>query len=504
MKHLYLLTLVFLVLAGCAGVRDGAKDKVGEKPGIEARDKATNIKVDDGTRDKVAEKPRVEARDKATNIKVDTRDTVIEPSPGPDLPPPPDYNPIFIERTAPYQSANPSMFPFITRAHLKDNKNVRLYVHIIDSNGVLFSGAKPEEWKKLICEVTVEYSGRITKAAYQLSEITASTLEPMAIAMVLDHSGSMGDQRAFALQEAARRIVSLKRPSDEIAVIKFDHRVALESPLTSSRNELLQRIQMVGLQGFGGFTAIANGAAAALNLLTSSTAPNKVVLVVTDGLDNVSSIPLDDLIAQARSQNIPICTIGFGYGIDEDYLRHLARATGGIYQRIYRTEEFDRVLPSIYMLLQYYLALDLSLTEYGVHRIRIKLCPSKSKKEPVAEFIIDNSLGTFSYVIPFDLGKSELKPESKPAIDSIEALLRANPTMIIEVRGHTDSTGSQEFNLRLSERRANAIRNELIRRGIEPDRIRAVGMGASQPIADNRTRQGRAQNRRTELIILRK
>lgn len=82
--------------------------------------------------------------------------------------------------------------------------------------------------------------------------------------------------------------------------------------------------------------------------------------------------------------------------------------------------------------------------------------------------------------------------------------MRAYPAMVIELRGHTDSTGSAEYNLRLSERRANAVRTELIRRGIQPERIQAIGFGSSQPIADNRTPEGRALNRRTEFVILRK
>jgi outer membrane protein OmpA-like peptidoglycan-associated protein len=104
----------------------------------------------------------------------------------------------------------------------------------------------------------------------------------------------------------------------------------------------------------------------------------------------------------------------------------------------------------------------------------------------------------------FDVDKAELKPESKPALDNIEAMMRMFPSMVIEVRGHTDSTGNSQYNLRLSERRAAAVRTELIKRGIAAERIRAVGFGDTQPIADIRTPEGRAQNRRTEFIIFHK
>ncbi len=432
---------------------------------------------------------------------------VREPMAGPDAPPPPDYAPIFVSRIQPYQPTVPAPFPFITRAQLTGSRSVRIYAHVLDSSGVLYTGIGSKEWQKMICEVTGEIEGRTVRLPYRITEYTAASTQPMAIALVLDHSGSMGDQRAYALQDAARRIMTQKRPTDELALIKFDGHVEIEALPTASQTELLQRFRRVGLRGFGGYTAIVDGAQAGLDALIASRAPNKVVLVFTDGYDNSSRVPVDSLIARARALRIPICTIGFGYNIDEAYLRAIATATGGFYQRIYQTAEFDTVLPSIYMLLEHFLALDVELQGYGIHHIRIKLCPPKPAAERIAELTVDNTpdIGTIGVIsVYFDVDKADLKPESKPALDNIEGLLRAYPAMVIEVRGHTDSTGNSDYNLRLSERRANAVRSELIRRGIQPDRIRATGFGDTQPIADNRTPDGRAQNRRTEFLILQK
>ena len=72
----------------------------------------------------------------------------------------------------------------------------------------------------------------------------------------------------------------------------------------------------------------------------------------------------------------------------------------------------------------------------------------------------------------------------------------------VRITGHTDNVGTERDNQRLSEGRANAVRNELIKRGIASERIEAEGKGESEPIADNTTEEGRAQNRRTEFTII--
>lgn len=103
----------------------------------------------------------------------------------------------------------------------------------------------------------------------------------------------------------------------------------------------------------------------------------------------------------------------------------------------------------------------------------------------------------------FEFDRAELKPESYPALDSLTAYLKANPTMVVEIAGHTDSIGSAEYNLRLSQQRAQAVVGYLVSRGIDPHRLIARGYGESQPVADNGTEEGRALNRRVEMRIIR-
>ncbi|HSV96868.1 MAG TPA: OmpA family protein [Spirochaetota bacterium] len=106
--------------------------------------------------------------------------------------------------------------------------------------------------------------------------------------------------------------------------------------------------------------------------------------------------------------------------------------------------------------------------------------------------------------IYFEIDRAYLKKESLDVLDRVAAILKKNPSMKIEVRGHTDSTGERAHNQRLSERRADAVAEYMIKNGISPERLSAVGFGADKPIASNANEDGRKKNRRTELFIIRK
>ncbi|MBN2530287.1 MAG: OmpA family protein [Deltaproteobacteria bacterium] len=100
--------------------------------------------------------------------------------------------------------------------------------------------------------------------------------------------------------------------------------------------------------------------------------------------------------------------------------------------------------------------------------------------------------------VEFDTGKATLRPVSYEHIDPVLEYLTYKPSAIIELSGHTDNVGKPKKNLKLSEDRANAVRDYLISKGIEGDRIIAVGYGQERPIASNDTEEGRQLNRRTE------
>jgi len=101
--------------------------------------------------------------------------------------------------------------------------------------------------------------------------------------------------------------------------------------------------------------------------------------------------------------------------------------------------------------------------------------------------------------VNFETGKAVLLPESQAILDRVAESLTDNPTVTVEVGGHTDNTGRKATNQRLSQARANAVRDYLIGKGIDGGRITAQGYGQDKPVADNTTVAGRAANRRVEL-----
>ena len=102
----------------------------------------------------------------------------------------------------------------------------------------------------------------------------------------------------------------------------------------------------------------------------------------------------------------------------------------------------------------------------------------------------------------FDTGLSTLKPSSNKTLNDLVDVMKLKPTLIIEIAGHTDNTGTSDINKKLSQSRADAVKNYLIKKGIAATRVTAKGYGDTEAVADNKTEAGKAKNRRTEVRII--
>ena len=119
-------------------------------------------------------------------------------------------------------------------------------------------------------------------------------------------------------------------------------------------------------------------------------------------------------------------------------------------------------------------------------------CASKPAQKCVPKVIILKGVN-------FDYNKSALRPESYPVLDDNLAVLKSRPKMTITIVGYTDSDGNDAYNQKLSETRASAVMQYFLEKGIPAGRMQALGKGKSNPIADNKTDAGKAQNRRIEI-----
>ncbi|MCL4153507.1 UNVERIFIED_CONTAM: hypothetical protein GTU68_025904 [Idotea baltica] len=114
----------------------------------------------------------------------------------------------------------------------------------------------------------------------------------------------------------------------------------------------------------------------------------------------------------------------------------------------------------------------------------------------------DRLIVTLPQDILFATGSSAVRPDLQRDLGAVASNLQAYPDSTVQIVGHTDSDGEAAYNQQLSEGRANAVSSVLISNGIAPSRVQAYGRGESQPVASNLNPQGKAQNRRVEIVIL--
>ncbi len=119
-----------------------------------------------------------------------------------------------------------------------------------------------------------------------------------------------------------------------------------------------------------------------------------------------------------------------------------------------------------------------------------------AKPKPMAEKV------TFAADVFFDFDKSVIKPDGKSKLDDLSNKIRGVNLEVVIAIGHADWIGSDEYNQRLSVRRAEAVKAYLVSRGIEANRIYTEGKGEKQPVASNKTADGRAKNRRVEIEVI--
>ena len=135
---------------------------------------------------------------------------------------------------------------------------------------------------------------------------------------------------------------------------------------------------------------------------------------------------------------------------------------------------------------------------YGINIIEVEAMQQDIQASAMFDEL--NSSGHIALYINFATGKSDIKPESMKIIGQIVEMMKTNPELKVSIEGHTDNTGTPASNMTLSSSRAAAVVAAIVAQGIEKERLISKGLGQTKPIADNSTEEGKAKNRRVEIV----
>jgi outer membrane protein OmpA-like peptidoglycan-associated protein len=126
-----------------------------------------------------------------------------------------------------------------------------------------------------------------------------------------------------------------------------------------------------------------------------------------------------------------------------------------------------------------------------------------ASEEDIATALQTDGRVIISGGILFEFDSAKINPNAMQLVDKLASVMMHYPNLNVAVVGYTDNTGNFNYNIKLSERRANAIVGQLVKDGVSSNRLAGVGVGPLNPIASNETEEGRAQNRRVELVLIR-
>ncbi len=413
-------------------------------------------------------------------------------------------------------SAKPSDIQMeISRIETKSYpQEIRLFAKIFDTTGHYITHiAPPYSTDQRYWYLLKEKLGRsnVTIDSFRVREYGDADSIPYAIMLSVDFSGSMtGVMDAIAM--GTELFLNMKQPQDRIGISTFAKDYTLKVPMWKDKEIIVNKFKSTFLEGQGYYSGLYDAIMKSMEAFTTEipdTVP-KVIVIFSDGEDNYSKTRLKMILDTAKTKGVNIFTVGFGYPNDE-IMRQIAQYTGGKYYRAKTKEELVAIFLDIYRSLRNFYKISYKAPEYyGIHKVKVGLdfssdtvlCDGEYDTAPLGPGF-DVSDG-FKYPIQFDFNSSVVREESMIRIDELAELMERYPKLRLEIQGHTDNIGGEEFNQKLSDARAKSVMQEMIKRGIEEKRLRARGFGMSQPVAPNDSERNRAINRRTQFVVLAK
>lgn len=467
-----------------------------------------------------------------------------------------------------------SLIRLILRNAEISDSTISINSHLIDENGIYYYGAGSDQWKHIWCNFLLKKSkGNFTQISdFEVIEHRSKSVISMATALVLDHSGSMGEERTYKMQKEVLAYITNKDEKDGITIIKFDDKIGIEVKTTANSKKLLKSLKPSGLDGYGGGTALLDGTNAAISILNKSDKfSGKIAIVITDGLENSSFMDKTELIKRARENDVQLFVVGYGTLVNKEYLKSLALPTNGSYYEIYNINDFEWIFQDIKHKAENYYEIKFKTDTIADHQTVLKVCITEKQKDTLGlsinnlpfedrpdDVLDQDSTISYQQIIPTkELYNSTLIPDiedfttirtstatepeqivesmdlddltekiesefeeiklpnikfehnstviiesSLVGIDEVRDFLLKYEEVVVEIAGHTDSEGEEYFNMELSKKRAEKVKEILVNKGIQNDRLITKGYGELFPLVKNNSEKNKQQNRRVEFSIL--
>jgi outer membrane protein OmpA-like peptidoglycan-associated protein len=273
---------------------------------------------------------------------------------------------------------------------------------------------------------------------------------------------------------------------------------------TAKNSQELEQIikHKSGMEGFGGSTSIFDALDLSINSFQADSSYQPVIILFSDGYENSSKkSDIKSIVGNAKMRNIPIFTIAFGEGADGNLLSSIANETNGTFWQTYDRNEFKYIFSNELFLLNQYYEIKFLPCSFDYEKILIT-GNTKLGNQAYGEKTLLGLKEVISLSINFDFNSSTIDSKYKDDLDKIAVYLARNSNYNINIYGHTDNTGTKEYNQILSLDRAQAIRQALINRGINKTRITAIGKGEDEPYVPNTTEENKYRNRRIEVELI--
>ena len=345
-----------------------------------------------------------------------------------------------------------------------------------------------------------KYNDTCYVTKYTLTEVRDTSIYHIGI--ILDHSGSMGDERCSELQDALSESLKKMSKRNLVSLWKFDSNISYEGTAYDSATIQKMLYRKRGMDGFGGGTAINDALDRGLDTMAKYYKYKPILLLFTDGIENSSKNKnTKSIVEKALINNIPVFTIAYSGGADSVNLRAIANETNGMYFQCYDRSEFEEVFNNQIFSLNRYYEVSMMPCMFDYEKLSIS-AGTVSEQKATGEKTFKGVRETISLNINFELDKYDIMPRYVQEIEQMAAYLIKNSSLSIIISGHTDNLGEDSYNIVLSNKRAEAVKAALVKLGITPGRIATIGKGESDPLTANDNDNNRFRNRRIEVEIL--